>query len=386
VLAWRYGSNNYAHVWGTGSVWRNTGNLLVGLTGNWNHVLIDAGARLNTETTFVGFASASTGNTVVVDGAGSSWSNAGPLTVGFGGPGNSLVISAGARVYAGSVAVGALGTARSCSIELRTGTLLSASSAVINTNALLAGNGMISATTIQNYGTISPGLSIGSITGNAMLVMGNSGTVSFELAGYGAGSGFDQLYLSGGIAVGGTLRVERVRGFVPKTGDSFKLIPCGPITGSNFGALDFPPWFVWAVSYQNNTGVFLVVTSVDTATNGVPKAWLADNGWTNNFDVAATNDADGDHVATWEEYYAGTDPTNGSSFFQCLEISKTNLPTLGKILRWNAVSGCVYGVEAATNLLSGWQELTNNLAAPINSWTDTAGSVNGQYRIRVQKP
>ncbi|OGV44138.1 MAG: hypothetical protein A2X46_13210 [Lentisphaerae bacterium GWF2_57_35] len=58
---------------------------------------------------------------------------------------------------------------------------------------------------------------------------------------------FYPLLLSAGIAVGGTLRVDRVRGSVPKAGDSFKMISSGPITGPGFGAQDLPPWFGWSV-------------------------------------------------------------------------------------------------------------------------------------------
>ena len=107
--------------------------------------------------------------------------------------------------------------------------------------------------------------------------------------------------------------------------------PCTSESGPVNGVIDPAETVTLLFGLLNTKGTnttSLVATLL--ATNGVPKAWLADYGWTNNFDAAATNDADGDHVATWEEYYAGTDPTNDSSFFQCLEISKTNLPTLGQ--------------------------------------------------------
>ena len=133
----------------------------------------------------------------------------------------------------------------------------------------------------------------------------------------------------------------------------------------------------------SDDGTFQASFAPNFATNAVPEWWLALHGWTNNFDAAATNDADGDRVATWEEYYAGTDPTNGSSFFQCLEISQTNFPILGNIVRWNSVSGRFYAIDGSTNLSAGWQVLTNGLAAPAGSWTDAVDAADRKYRLRA---
>lgn len=49
------------------------------------------------------------------------------------------------------------------------------------------------------------------------------------------------------------------------------------------------------------------------ATNQTPEWWLAQFGWTNDFDAAATNDAEPDGFPTWQEYIADTDPTNSES-------------------------------------------------------------------------
>ena len=57
------------------------------------------------------------------------------------------------------------------------------------------------------------------------------------------------------------------------------------------------------------------------ATNGTPQWWLAQYGWTNDFDSAATNDYDNDGFFTWEEYIADTHPTNPESFYLPLEAT-----------------------------------------------------------------
>lgn len=401
ILAQGRGSSSYAIVTSPDSVWSNAGALIIGQTGKCNRLTVDNGGRLFSDSAVLGVATASVGNVAVVDGSASRWTNTGSLIVGQGGSSNSLVISGGARVDARSITVGEFNTACGCGLILDNSTLVAATTVrvdngsisangllyagalVVNTNGSLAGDAYLSlsGTGLDNSGTIRVGNPVGRLIASGHFVQRPGGSLYFDLAGYEASINYDQLPAND-FAAAGTLNVARISGFLPRTGDEFHLMPCVFNTGAQFSASNLPPWFNWQVNYASS-GLVLRVTGVETATNGVPKAWLADYGWTNNFDAAATNDADGDHVSAWEEYYAGTDPTNGSSFFQCSEISKTNLPTLGKIIRWNAVSGRVYAVEASTNLTLGWQELTNGLVAPVNSWTDTVGSATRQYRLRA---
>ena len=57
------------------------------------------------------------------------------------------------------------------------------------------------------------------------------------------------------------------------------------------------------------------VVAPDLAALGTPHAWLAGFGWTNEFDVAELADTDGDGMAAWQEYVAGTLPDDASSRF-----------------------------------------------------------------------
>ena len=54
---------------------------------------------------------------------------------------------------------------------------------------------------------------------------------------------------------------------------------------------------------------------VTHAALGTPLAWLAGHGWTNDVDQAELSDTDGDGLAAWQEYIAGTVPTNRASRF-----------------------------------------------------------------------
>jgi hypothetical protein len=108
--------------------------------------------------------------------------------------------------------------------------------------------------------------------------------------------------------------------------------------------------------------------------HGVPYTWLALYGITNNQAQAETNDPDGDGLATWKEYYAGTDPTSKSSALKVLAL------TTNRLITWYGTtnSGVTNGFKMyrSTNLLSGtWQLIASNLtraANGTNSWTDAS--------------
>ena len=114
----------------------------------------------------------------------------------------------------------------------------------------------------------------------------------------------------------------------------------------------------------------------EVTTNAVPKWWLAQHNLT-NFNADAMADADLDGLKTWQEYIAGSDPTNQGS---CFRITKCDRNIIG----WDAVSGRVYSVYLATNLLSGFQPLATNIPWTCGGFTNPAPVSCGYYRIDVQ--
>jgi outer membrane autotransporter protein len=96
-------------VTGAGSAWTNSGSLYVGDTGNGTLTISNGGTVSNTDG-HVGNNGAlrGTSGAVTVDGAGSTWTNSGNLTIGGYGPG-MLTISNGGTVSAGgTVTIAAL--------------------------------------------------------------------------------------------------------------------------------------------------------------------------------------------------------------------------------------------------------------------------------------
>jgi len=124
------------------------------------------------------------------------------------------------------------------------------------------------------------------------------------------------------------------------------------------------------------------------ATNDTPKWWLAQFGWTTNFDSAAMDDQDGDGMPTWQEYHADTVPTQDSSVLAVTAIYRTN----GDVrVEWKGGVAARQYVDRKPDLLptSGlWRAIyTNRASTPItNSVTDT-NATNGPffYRIRAHR-
>ncbi len=123
------------------------------------------------------------------------------------------------------------------------------------------------------------------------------------------------------------------------------------------------------------------------ATNDVPEWWLEDYyPGTNDFDAAAMSDTDEDGMPAWEEYLAGTNPTNGLSVFKidCL------MPDVeGFVIRWLSVPGKMYSVYKSTNLTQAWPEtaVTNDVmgdSSGTNAYIDDGLSDRGFYRIKVE--
>ena len=84
------------------------------------------------------------------------------------------------------------------------------------------------------------------------------------------------------------------------------------------------------------------------------------------------------------EFIAGTDPTNAGSYFQ---VEHTAVDTNGYVvIEWNSISNRLYQVGWANALGNGFQTLEDNIAYPVNSYTDQihCAERRGFYRVGVR--
>jgi hypothetical protein len=117
--------------------------------------------------------------------------------------------------------------------------------------------------------------------------------------------------------------------------------------------------------------------------------WLASYGLPAN-GSADYLDSDNDGLNNWQEYLAGTNPTNASSVFKITSAQAVSGTQL--VVRWSSVSNRLYDVTRATNLATGIGAFVpvpgaTNLAPtpPVNTWTDSVSGASAPafYRLRV---
>ena len=130
-----------------------------------------------------------------------------------------------------------------------------------------------------------------------------------------------------------------------------------------------------------------------TAIHGIPYNWFTYTGVTNDTSMSAMAaaeadqaDADGDGMWNWQEYIAGTEPTNWSSR---LVILSTSMSSNGPVITWQGTMKALaanYTIAASTNLSDGnaWTNLA--LSAKIegvNTYTVTNAPATTPGFLRV---
>ena len=83
-----------------------------------------------------------------------------------------------------------------------------------------------------------------------------------ELAGTAAGTAYDQLHVTGPLALGGTLAVSIIDGFTPAAGNSFDILDWGSLSGT-FSTIALPTLsgLAWNTSQLYTTGVLSVLAA-----------------------------------------------------------------------------------------------------------------------------
>lgn len=128
-----------------------------------------------------------------------------------------------------------------------------------------------------------------------------------------------------------------------------------------------------------------VAFAADLAALGTPHWWLAQYGWSNDFD-AAESSMGSNGMPVWQSYIADLDPTNPLSLFWVMSIS--NLPP------WTVYFGSstarLYSLQCSTNLVlgNGWFGVTGQSNVLGNGGTMGLSATNGGgpmfYRVRVK--
>ncbi len=163
------------------------------------------------------------------------------------------------------------------------------------------------------------------------------------------------------------------------TADEYWHIEDVTTNGASIGAVES---FTW--SNVTDRGVVYVSIEPDLAAGGTPHWWLADYGWTNNFDDAETGNTDSDPYAAGQEYVLDYDPTVSNEFFRIAAVS--NNPPL--TLYFDSSTSRQYAVLGCGDLVTGeWSFVTGGIGAGGPDELEiTNDASHGYYRLSVEVP
>lgn len=274
-------------------------------------------------------------------------------------------------------------------VDLRSGTWLMRGGSVVSdafatstTNAALRGNGSIVAPVIALAGTVAPSGEYDAETGTLQF----DGPVALNglyLCKANGHADVDLLTASGAVTGHGLIQVFTNSGAIPLDQVIIAGAPASEYTGSAPVAAQTA---LFRLTDDAAGNLRLTDLRGDSNTNGLPDWWEARYfGGRTNADPGADNDDD--NAFNLHEYGAGTDPTNGASFFALARIA----PASGAILvEWHSVTGKAYTVEEVLGQPDAvsYSVIASNVAAvpPLNTWTNPGGASGPCfYRISIAR-
>lgn len=172
---------------------------------------------------------------------------------------------------------------------------------------VLEGNGSIDAP-IVNAGSVSPGLSAGTLSGTSSFTQTTSGSLEVEIGGLVADDDYDVLAVDGAATLAGALNVALINGFEPPVASSYEILTASSISGT-FDTENLPALInghCWDVGYgADNVTLVILSPSVITAQ---PVSAVVCEGDPVTFSVGA----DGYPPPTYQWYHDG-DPVAGGT-------------------------------------------------------------------------
>jgi T5SS/PEP-CTERM-associated repeat protein len=358
-------SNNSVVVTGPSSLLSSAGSgLAVGYLGSGNSLVISDGAKVlggspdQYFSSYIGYGSNSSGNSVLVTGANSLWSSSGDLYIGNEGSSNSLTVADGGTVansygYIGSYNT-SYNTSSNNSVLVTGANSLWTNSQDIFVGLSLSDNSMV----ISNGGTVASVYGyIGSYdtsSNNSVLVTGaNSLWTNSEEIYVGLFLGDNSMVISNGGTVANTYGYI---GFFSTSSNNSVLVTGASSLWTNSGELH--------VGREGSGNSLTVADGGTVAASGIRIAALADSSGTLNIGRFGTNDAAGTIIAPTIAFGDGTGSIN---------FNQSNAMTLSAIISGN---GGVNQLGSGTTELSGISTYTGSTSVEAGKLV-VSGSIAG---------
>lgn len=193
-------------------------------------------------------------------------------------------------------------------------------------------------------------------------------TLRLTLAGNAAaGDDYGRVNVSGNATLAGTLEIAVDPAFQPQADQTFILLAADSLTGTFANEGDVvtgSDGTRFAISYSASE---VSLTVIGTTAQGTPYDWLEGHGIDGGDPEAADLiDHDKDGALAWEEYLAGTDPTDPASVFRATPAVSEDGTML--VLSWPSVAGRTYEI-LASETLAGFSLFAGPFSAtpPLNS-------------------
>jgi hypothetical protein len=143
-------------------------------------------------------------------------------------------------------------------------------------------------------------------------------------------------------------------------------------------------------SFRKQTTTGLITLSDRSGSfygDGIPDSWrLRYFGTVYNLLSQAKADADGDGANNWQEYVAGTDPTDPSSVLKASSDQAAATQKQDCVVHWPSVAGKTYVIQRSATIFSpGWIPVSTNIGTGSDmEYHDTNGGSVRFYRVQVQ--
>ena len=145
------------------------------------------------------------------------------------------------------------------------------------------------------------------------------------------------------------------------------------------------------VDTSNNKVQFSLNLFISTANDGIPDWWKRQYGFSITDPTVANADPDNDGFTNLQEYLAGTNPLDASSFLKVGDFARpAAVESEGLAISWAPVAGRSYNLERSCDLIH-WTQVRGNVLAtpPLNTVVDTevppAGKTFFLYRLTTPK-